>query len=95
MVRRYWKRIRGTLLEEYLVVPLSPGVGKRLIDAVIIVDGEHQNASGEHVSLDQSPIWRRNLRRALRRCGNFSAQHPATTADAPAEFSAWRSTAFS
>jgi len=53
MTRRYWKRVGGTLLEEYLVVPRSPGVGRRLIDAVIVLDGENRIASqGENVSLD-------------------------------------------
>jgi hypothetical protein len=27
MTRRYWKRVGGTLLEEFLVVPRGPGVG--------------------------------------------------------------------
>jgi len=52
MTRRYWQRVRGTLLEEYLAVPpRRPDVGRRLIDAVIIEDGEHRIASpGEAVS---------------------------------------------
>ena len=45
MTRRYWKQVRGTLLEEYLVVPASPGVGPRRLDGVIITDGEHRIAS--------------------------------------------------
>jgi hypothetical protein len=53
MTRRYWKRVGGTLLEEYLVVPRGPGVGRRLVDAVIVLDGENRIASpGESVSLD-------------------------------------------
>jgi hypothetical protein len=53
MTRRYWERVHGILLEEYLVVPRRPGVGQRVIDAVIIVDGEHRIASpGERISLD-------------------------------------------
>jgi hypothetical protein len=53
MTRRYWKRVGGTLLEEYLVMPRRLGVGRRLIDAVIIVDGDRRIASpGESVSLD-------------------------------------------
>jgi hypothetical protein len=53
MTRRYWERIRGTLLEEYLVVPPHPpGVGRRRIDAVIIEGGDHRIASrAESVSL--------------------------------------------
>jgi hypothetical protein len=46
MTRRYWERMRGTLLEEYLIVPSHPpDVGRRLIDAVIIEDGDHRIAS--------------------------------------------------
>lgn len=53
MTRRYWERVGGTLLEEYPVVSRGPGVGQRLIDAVIIVDGDHRIASPEErVSLD-------------------------------------------
>lgn len=53
MTHRYWERVGGTLLEEYPIVPRGPGVGQRLIDAVIIVDGDHRIASpGEHASLD-------------------------------------------
>ena len=53
MTRRYWQRVGGTLLEEYLVVPRSPGVARRLIDAVVIVDGDRRIASmGERISLD-------------------------------------------
>ena len=45
MTRRYWEQVRGTLMEEYLAVPRRPGVGQRLIDAVIIKDGDHRIAS--------------------------------------------------
>ena len=52
MTRRYWERVRGTLLEEYLVVRTGPGVGRPMIDAVIIEDGDHRIASrSESVSL--------------------------------------------
>jgi len=57
MTRRYWERVGGTLLEEYLIVRSSPGVGRRMIDAVIIEDGDHRIASrGETVSLDGHDI---------------------------------------
>src|ERR1700719_4835731 len=57
MTQRYWERVRGTLLEEYLIVRSSPGVGRRMIDAVIIEDGDHRIAShGETVSLDGHDI---------------------------------------
>ena len=57
MTRRYWERAGGTLQEEYLVVPRGPGVGRRLIDAVIIADGDHRIARrAEHVSLNGHDI---------------------------------------
>jgi hypothetical protein len=57
MTRHYWERAGGTLLEEYLVVPRGPGVGRRLIDAVIIINGDHRIARrAEHVSLDGHDI---------------------------------------
>lgn len=53
MTHRYWKRVGGTLLEEYLVVPRSRGVGQRVVDAVIIVGGDYRIASrAENVSLN-------------------------------------------
>lgn len=59
MTRRYWERVGGTLLEEYLVVPSSPGVGWRRVDGVIIVDGDHRIVSGAErrsVSLDHHDL---------------------------------------
>jgi hypothetical protein len=53
MTRRYWARVGGTLLEEYQVVPRRPGVGRRVVDALIVVDGQQRVASpGERVNLD-------------------------------------------
>src|ERR1700722_9408680 len=52
MTRRYWKRVGGTLLEEYPIVPPHRGVGRRVVDAVIIVDGVRRIASPNSVSLD-------------------------------------------
>jgi hypothetical protein len=45
MTRRYWERVRGTLLEEYRI-------GQRRIDAIIIEDSDHRIASqSESISL--------------------------------------------
>ena len=54
MTRRYWQRVGGTLIEEYLIVPRAPGVGRRLLDAVIILDGERRRIASpaKSVSLD-------------------------------------------
>ena len=57
MTRRYWKRVGGTLVEEFLVVPRSAGVGPRRLDGVIIVDGDHRKASWkERINLDGHDI---------------------------------------
>ena len=40
MTRRYWQRVGGTLIEDYLIVPPATGVAPRKLDAVIILDGE-------------------------------------------------------
>jgi hypothetical protein len=53
MARRYWKRVGGTLLEQFLVVPRGPGVGPRWLDGLIVVDGDRRIASRkERISLD-------------------------------------------
>ena len=36
MIDRYWERIGGTLIPEFQAVPRSNGVGRRLLDAVIL-----------------------------------------------------------
>jgi len=38
MVERFWARTGGTLIPEFQVVPRSNGVGRRLVDAVILPD---------------------------------------------------------
>jgi len=45
MTRRYWERVRGTLLEEYRV-------GRRRINAVIVEDSDHRIASQEESVLN-------------------------------------------
>jgi hypothetical protein len=54
MIQRYWQQTGGTLFEEYLAVPRGKGIGRRLIDAVIIVDGVREIAlrGKKPVSLD-------------------------------------------
>jgi hypothetical protein len=41
----YWKQRGGTLVEEFLAVPRSPGVGQRLIDGLIILGEETERVS--------------------------------------------------
>ena len=40
MTRWYWEQRGGTLVEEFLVVPKAPGVGRRLIDGLIVLGEE-------------------------------------------------------
>jgi hypothetical protein len=43
--------VGGTLVEEFLAVPRTPGVGQRLIDAVILPNGPHRVARASEVDL--------------------------------------------
>jgi hypothetical protein len=57
MTRRLWEREKGTLLEEYCIVSRSLGTMQRVVDAIIIKDGDHRIASRrERVSLDGHDI---------------------------------------
>jgi hypothetical protein len=40
MIHRYWERVGGTLMEEFLAVPASGNCGPRRMDAVILPNGE-------------------------------------------------------
>jgi hypothetical protein len=51
LTRRYWKKVGGTLMEEFMAVPLAPDQGRRLIDGVIIEGGLTLIASGNSVSI--------------------------------------------
>ena len=41
MLRRYWARVGGTLAEEFPAVRRSATASQRLLDGVIVLDGEH------------------------------------------------------
>ena len=57
MTRRYWQGVGGTLVEEFMVVPGRRGVGRRLVDAIIIVGGEDRIASrGEQINLQGKDV---------------------------------------
>ncbi|MFC1982953.1 hypothetical protein ACFLV5_04150 [Chloroflexota bacterium] len=51
LIRKYWRQIGGTLIEEFLAVRRSEHNERRLIDAVIILDGETKIAKRNEVSL--------------------------------------------
>jgi len=56
MIREYWKQVGGTLIEEFQVVSTGPGRSRRLIDAVIIPDGDKEIRSWQDVSLEGKNI---------------------------------------
>jgi hypothetical protein len=41
MLLRYWARVGGTLAEEFPAVRRSAAASQRLLDGVIVLDGEH------------------------------------------------------
>jgi len=57
MTEEYWKQVGGTLIEEFLAVKRTPTNGQRLIDAVIIKNGENRRVKrGEKISLEGKDI---------------------------------------
>jgi len=56
LTRRYWQETGGTLVEEFLAVPLGPDCGKRLIDAVIILGEPFERRSAKSVEIEGKNI---------------------------------------
>ena len=56
MTRWYWEQVGGTLIEEFPAVKKSPENGKRLIDGIIIRDGENRIAKSDKVDLVDKDI---------------------------------------
>ena len=52
MTRWYWQQVGGTLIEEFMAVRRSKDCGRRLLDGVIVKDGEHRIARQEEVTLE-------------------------------------------
>ena len=50
MTRWSWRQVGGTLVEEFVAVRRSGGRGARLLDGVIVKDGEHRIARHSEVS---------------------------------------------
>jgi hypothetical protein len=65
MTRRYWRQVGGTLIEEFPAVRRRKDRGQRLIDGIILPEGEHKIAHRKDVSLEGKDIivvqtkWRR------------------------------------
>ena len=56
MIRRYWSEIGGTLIEEFPAVRRTPTNGRRLLDAVILPNGETRIADHREVSLEGQDV---------------------------------------
>lgn len=56
LTRRYWQETGGSLIEEFLAVHGGPNQGKRLLDGVIIVDGEKKIAQNGEIDIDGKDI---------------------------------------
>jgi hypothetical protein len=56
LIRRYWKQIGGTLIEEFPVVRRTKTSGQRLLDAVILPKGETRIASWREINLEGEDI---------------------------------------
>ena len=56
MIRWYWKRAGGTLIEEFRAVKRTETCGQRLMDGVILPDGPHKIATRHDVELEGQSI---------------------------------------
>lgn len=56
MTKWYWKQVGGTLIEEYPAVCRSESTGQRLIDAIILPQGETKKAHWKEVSIEGEDI---------------------------------------
>ena len=52
MTRWYWQQVEGTLIEEFVAINGSGTCGKRLLDGVIIQDGEFKVARQSEISVE-------------------------------------------
>ena len=51
MTRWYWQQVGGTLIEEFVAVEGTSQCGRRVLDGLIILDGEFRMAQQSAVSL--------------------------------------------
>jgi hypothetical protein len=52
MIVQFWESVGGTLITEFQAVQRAPGVGRRLLDAVILPRGPKTEAHWRDVSID-------------------------------------------
>ena len=51
MTRWYWQQVGGTLIEEFVAVEGTSQCGRRVLDGLVVVDGEFRIAQQTEVSL--------------------------------------------
>jgi hypothetical protein len=56
MIRAYWRRVGGTLIEEFPAIRRTATCGQRLLDAVILPNGETRIAHWREVSLEGEDV---------------------------------------
>jgi hypothetical protein len=56
MTRWYWQQIGGTLIEEFVAVKGTSKCGVRVLDGVIIKDGEYRIAKQSEVSIEGEDV---------------------------------------
>jgi hypothetical protein len=56
MTRRYWQQVGGTLIEEFVAVKGTSNCGVRVLDGVIIQDGDFTIAKQSEVSFEGKDV---------------------------------------
>ena len=56
ITRAYWRRVGGTLVEEFPLVQRGGGHAPRWIDALIFPNGEHRIAKASEVEIDGADV---------------------------------------
>ncbi len=56
MTRWYWQQVGGTLIEEFIAVSGTATCGRRVLDGVIILNGEVRIAQKSEVAIEDKDI---------------------------------------
>lgn len=52
LTRNYWQRVGGTLIEEFPVVRRTSTCAQRLLDGLIVLDGNKRIAKADEISIE-------------------------------------------
>jgi hypothetical protein len=52
LTRKYWQSVGGTLIEEFPVVRRSASSAQRLLDGLIVLDGNNRIARAEQIKIE-------------------------------------------